>query len=212
MSPPGYFSRMRLLAMTAEDAEDFSRALLEIWPDIRFIDHDTGSETVILEEGGYALRPKKHLGYCASLAEPGISMFHVWREPEDWTPLWLGPNKYNVYELPNKPRFNFVYARSLIPRDRPHELQSGRIWAIYLKGDKEHLRFLNKVIRLTAKLTTNVVDVLDRKTGEVTHHSQRTMLWVGHHALEWCGADPARRINEYIRPATEPPAPSASHR
>jgi hypothetical protein len=205
MSPPGYFSRERLLAMTAEDAEDFSRALLDIWPDIRFTPYSVGSETVEHKDGYLIRRPKKNLRYFSSLAEPGITNFHVWREPEDWTPLWLGPIN-DGYRLANDPRFSFVYAPSGTPQDRPNALRSGRIWAIYLKGDKEHLRFLNKVIRLTAKLTTNVVDILDRETGEVIRHSHCDMLWVGHHALDWCRADPARRIDEYIRPATEPPA------
>jgi hypothetical protein len=205
MSPPGYFSRERLLAMTAEDAEDFSRALLDIWPDIRFTGIRVGSETVEHEDGYFVRRPKKNLRYYTSLAADEPYHFRVWREPEDWTPLWLGPIN-GSYRLLNKPRFNFVFAPSGFPQGQPNELRSARLWAIYLKGDKEHLRFLNKVIRLTAKLTTNVVDILDRETGEVIRHSHRDMLWVGHHALEWCRADPARRIDEHIRPATEPPA------
>lgn len=204
MPPPdGYATKRREVAMISQDAEAFSIALLEIWPDIKFLNNKTGQE--IIERDGKIVgrRPKKNLRYYSSLAEPEVFSFHVWREPEDWDPLWLGPNKYNVYELPNKPRFRFTYEASVIRPNRRTQLDSGRIWGLYHKEDKEHLSFLNKVWRLTAKLTTNVLDVHDRETGEVLQHSYRSMHWVGHHTAEWCRADPDRRIDESWRPGTE---------
>jgi len=46
--------------------------------------------------------------------------------------------------------------------------------------------------------------VLDRETGEIRYPSERIMCRVGYHTLDWCGADPDRRINENIRPVAEP--------
>jgi hypothetical protein len=204
MPRPGYGSKRRELAMLSKDAEAFSRALLEIWPDIKFSNLDAGEE--VIERDGKIVdrRPKRNLRYYASLAEPGVSLFRVWREPEDWTLLWLGPNKYNVYELPNIPRFNFHYDASKIYSYRPHQLHSGRIWGYHLKDDKEHLRFLNKVWRLIPKLTDNVVENWDRDTGELRFPAHRLELWIGHHTAAWCRARPDRRIDESWRPGVEP--------
>ena len=191
------------MAMLSEDAEAFSQALLDIWPDIRFTDYDVGYETILHEDGYLYDRPKKILRYYSSLAAEDPFHFHVWREPEDWTPDWIGPIN-DHYRLANPPRLSFVYNRSKCWAPRTWNIRSGRIWAYYLKSDKEHLSFLNKVIRLTGKLTSNFVELWNRKTGELVDPGYRSELWVGHHTADWCRADPERRIDGSWRPGDEP--------
>ncbi len=55
----GEASRSRELAMLSVDAEAFSQALLDIWPDIRFTNFDRGYETIEHEDGYLFDRPKK---------------------------------------------------------------------------------------------------------------------------------------------------------
>jgi len=192
--------KRREVAMLSQDAEVFLQALLEIWPGIKFLNDRTGQE--IIERDGKIVgrRPKKNLEYYASLAEPDVFLFHVWRKPEDWDPLWLGPNKFNVYVLPNKPQFRFTYQASTIVLYRRTHMHSDRIWGMYYKEDKEHLQFLNKVWRLIPKLTSNIVELSDRDTGEIIDPGYRSERWIGHHTADWCRADPDRRINESWRP------------
>ena len=192
-------SKMRLLAMAPDDAKAFSECLREAFPNIRLTNYQYGS--VEIRKGGRLYRvPKKNLQYFDSLAEGESGRFVVWLQPEGWKPLWTGPNENDVFVISNEPTNQFVYESSHLNIPYPDNLRCGRIWAYYKKVDKEHLRFLNRVWRISAKLTTNVVDVLDMKTLQVRYPSQKTMLWVGYHALDWCRAYPARTIDENVRP------------
>ena len=115
-----------------------------------------------------------------------------------------GPEQGRCLCIVNRPRLQFTFERSgRFPPDYL-DLFVGRIWAYYLKDDKEHLRFLNQVWRIVAKLTTNVLDVLDPKSGEVLRPAARTMIWAGPDAIDWCRADPRRRIDGNLRPVNNP--------
>ncbi len=191
------------MAMLSEDAEAFSQALLDIWPDIRFTKFDSGYETIEHEDGYLFDRPKKNLKYFSSLVLDGPFHIHVWREPEDWTPDWIGPIN-DHYRLANPPRHKFVYEPSKCWPPKTWNIRSGRIWADYLKSDKEHLRFLNKVIRLTGKLTSKIVETWDRDTGELRRSAHHSDLWIGRHTADWCHADPERQIDGSWQPGVEP--------
>ncbi len=193
-------SKSRLLAMLSEDAEEFSHRLLEIWPDIRYANFGKfGYKTVDDGEGHLIDRPKKNLRYYSSLAAEEPFLFQVWREPEGWTPEWTGPIKDHL-RITNIPRINFVYESSKLVPSLCSHMRSGRICAYYLKTDKEHLSFLNRVWRLIPKLTSNVVELWDRDTGKLVKPGYRSELWIGHHTADWCSADPGRRINDSWRP------------
>ena len=193
-------SKMRIMAMAPVDADDFSVALKEAYPSIRFTDYDYGYVD-IRKSGRIRSIPMKILHYCNSLTDPETWRFRVWLEPEEWTPHWTGPNENDVFVIPNKPTFQFIYDSSSLDVPRPDNLRPGRIWAYYKNEDKEHLRFLNRVWRIAARLTTNILDVVDEQTGDIRYPSGHTMVWAGYHALDWCRADPARRIDNTLRPA-----------
>ena len=197
-------SKMRLLAFTEADAETLTRILREEFPCVHFVKFHYSDED-IGRVGPHRSQPERFIvPYYETLADPDERYFLVWLEPSGWKPKWEGPNSEGVYVIANRPRLQFTFERSgRVPPDYLN-LLGGRIWAYYLKDDKEHLRFLNKVWRIVAKLSTNVLDILDRKTGEVMRPAQRTIVWTGPDANDWCRADPRRRIDGNLRPVNDP--------
>lgn len=189
--------------MNERDAEAFSRSLKEAFPALRFIPHAYWD----IPTGKYSTRRRRAhevnlIHYC-HLGVPEQRRFTGWIEPEGWHPNWSGPNEFRAYIIANAPRFRFGFDRSFIPEVRPSYCSIGSIFASYPKGDKANLAFLNKVIRLSAKFTTNIVNLIDPQTRQVTYRNQRTTIWVGHDLLRWLSEDPARTLSENIRPADD---------
>ena len=85
-------------------------------------------------------------------------------------------------------------------RESPVDVRGGRISAIYDNSDEEVERFLEAVWHITAKLSTNVIDAVNMKTGKI-YPGMRTTAWYGYHALDWCRQDPHRVLDGYLRPA-----------
>lgn len=191
--------KSRLIAMNEADAEAFGTLLREAFPDIHFLRHDYWKR---FEDGRtiFLRPPDLAIPYYSSLASPDEDFFLVWREPPDWQPDWQGPNKDGIYVIANEPRLQFVFdsGRTVPPkRDR---VNAGRIWARYEPGDKEHVRFLNRVWRLNQKLTTNILKIIDPQTGAVINPRCRDAIWAGFNALQWCREDPSRVIDGNRRP------------
>ncbi len=199
MSPtPKMCSKGRLLCFNEADAHDFGEALRERFPRIRF---RMFGYTDLQCRPAAGEQPRLDIPLYESLGDSSEWRFLVWIEPEGWEPEWEGPNKNNLMVITNKPVLQFVYDSSRrIPPPDGNNLRPGQIWAYYRADDKECARFLNAVWRISARLSTNVLDVLDRKTGKVNYKATRTMIWAGYHALDWCRADPAHFIDENIRP------------
>lgn len=192
--------KSRLIAMNEADAEAFSVSLREAFPDIRFLRHDywkrfEDGRTIFLRPPGLVVP------YYSSLASPDDDFFLVWREPAGWRPDWQGPNKDGIYAIANEPRLQFVFDRCWLPQHLDsRSIPNGRIWARYEPGDKEHIRFLNQVWRLSQKLTTNILKIIDPQTGAVINPRCRDAIWAGFNALQWCREDPSRVIDENRRP------------
>lgn len=195
-------SKHRLLAMDEVDAADFSDLLRGQFRDIRFVEYE---HWLIRRSPGppyYVNRepPNLQVPYRPSLADPAEWRFRVWREPEGWKPVWSGPNKDGLYFITNEPRVHFVFERGCIYAPTPAVLHCGRIWAYYGVDDREHLQFLNRVWRLSAKLSSNIVQFVDRDTKVPIEAPGRGPVWIGRHAAQWCLEDPRRTIDERVRP------------
>lgn len=192
-------SKHRLLAMDAVDADDFSDLLRADFPDIRFVDYEywllPGPPAYVNREP-----PNLQVPYRPSLADPAEWRFRVWREPEGWQAVWSGPNKDGLYFITNKPTVQFVFERGCIYEGTPTVLHCGRIWAYYDADDREHLQFLNKVWRLSAKLSSNIIQFVDRDTKLPVESPGRGPVWIGRHAAQWCLEDSRRTIDERVRP------------
>lgn len=211
---PGFRFKTRCTAMNAADAEDFSRALLEAYPNVRFVRHPY-SEYYVFKgrraDGCWQTErvenqpPNLHVPYVDSMGVPDGGRFMVWLEPEGWEPIWFGPGKLGIYFIINEPKLWFVFGRS---REYPHPpdltvLDDSRIESRYHRANKEHQAFLNKVWRIVAKLTSQALVLHDKDTLEVKGLSERSMLWAGHHAIRWCREDPKRFITDRYKPPEE---------
>lgn len=201
--------KARVTCFHPKDADAFSDALRERWPGITFQRH---AYWELQEKGHSAYKENwKDIDEYPSLGATDEGMIRVFVKPDGWEPVWTdGPNESGLHFIENLPEMDFIYQSSIFigkngmrawGDDPKFSISSGRLSIIYNKDNKEHERFLNAVWRIVAKLSTNIVDILDMETGEVRHHAQRTTTWCGYHALDWCREDPRRRLDENLRPA-----------
>ncbi|MEX2615191.1 MAG: hypothetical protein WD767_03755 [Alphaproteobacteria bacterium] len=138
--------------------------------------------------------------YYDSLADGFI--VRGWIEPDRWKPVWRGPNREGVYTITNPPRLGFRYVSGGFPHSGPKtSFRGGSLDGGYRRGDKEHLRFLNAVIRLSAKFTSNTHDFHVSREDR-WNRDEWSMLWIGHDLLRWASEDDSRRIDGNARPAT----------
>lgn len=212
--PTGNRFKTRYTCINVADAHDFSLALKEAFPNIRFIRANYWEYYVVLGQGkdGYWNSkkivnepPNLHVPYVDTMGVGDGDRFTAWLEPEGWEPLWFGPNQSGIHFIANEPRhwFNIGVSRDIpnwgFPETRT--LVEKRIESSYYYEDKEHLAFINKTWRILEKLTSNVYVYHDRKTlklkGIVT---KGHILWSGHHARQWCLEKPDRYIGGNLRP------------
>lgn len=91
--------------LTREDCIDFSRLLLETWPNIRFVPYEhwdqrdrVSADRVVESKDGYKLY------YYDCLWSPPMTQFRVWLEPEGWKPKWrLRQLPHSPFDPPDKP-------------------------------------------------------------------------------------------------------------
>ena len=192
--------RSRLIAFSERDERAFSRALVEKFPGLRFLEYDYWN--IEPDEGRIRKRGPDELeiAYCNSLADGFI--MRGWVEPDGWKPVWRGPNRRCIYTIVNEPRLLFRYVSGGTPIPGPKtRFRGGSLDGGYRRGDKEQLRFLNAVIRLSGKFASNTHDF------HVSHEDrwnrdQWSMLWIGHDLLRWASEDESRWIDGNVRPAT----------
>jgi hypothetical protein len=219
-NPTGNRFKTRYTCINAADAHDFSLALKEAFPNIRFVRAPYWEYFIVLgqREDGYWSHervvnepPNLHVPYVDTMGVEDGSRFTAWLEPEGWEPLWFGPNESGIHFIANEPRHWFMIGISHdIPFSRlpgPTTVRDERIESSYYFEDKEHLAFLNKVWRILEKLTSNVYVYYDGKTfepkGVVT---KGHTLWSGHHLRRWCLERPDRFIDFDLRPPESEPA------
>ena len=193
----------RHLCLTEADVREFEGLLREKFPDIRFVKwhhwHKRVDGKTVAQEPPNLLVP-----YVDSLADPEERCLEAWREPAGWEPEWwpedIGSDgRLSRWLIINRPRLRFCFYRGILqPPDFTNLTQSG-ISALYEHGDKEHLSFVRKVIRLSQKITDNILD----------HHPHadrpplraiKTFTWAGRDAMRWCRESPDRRLDGTHRP------------
>lgn len=202
-------STERDLRLLPADEEEFSRLLREAFPEIRFLRYEYWRRRIDGGQDQKLAPPNLKLHYYDSLAVPGEMMLRAWREPEKWKPVWTDePNRNGVYGIVNEPRHQFVYQSCCGVRTSEHggwlyrnpTIREGRFFAYWNKEDKEAQSFVNKVWRITGKLTSNRLILVDEDTKKPISGPHRPYIWVGHHARRWCLADPMRTIQFRWRP------------
>ena len=214
--------------MLPADSEDFSTALREAFPSIKFIRFPclyTLRKTLGREE---LLPEDLSLFYCDSLAQrfeidtPESRMWDskiiAWLEPEGWEPFWIGPTcPRGDYAIANEPRPYFGYLGSRIHmRGGSEFLSEGFITSTFPKNDKKFRSFLNKVWRILGKLTTNVLTCIDIKRDLPYGPAERQFMGCcGLHALAWMREAPNRYVLGNRRPPedgeTGPYAPKPTY-
>lgn len=136
------------VATTAKDAQDFTDALRDAYPNIRFLPEDytrKWSETwrwaPVLNEmrdhGYWSFYPPlmrdpsgDTLIYYDSLADPRQLHYTAWVEPPGWRPEWAKDEERGSYHLVNKPKLWFEFRRGWFnyvgapgrPPDLPREM------------------------------------------------------------------------------------------
>lgn len=198
-------SKSRQLVMDREDADAFSRVLLEAYPRIRFVPFEYWRRWIGGEGHPWEDLKPPHLDlqYFDSLGDPSEWRFRAWVEPKGWQPDWQGPNENGIWVIKNQPHLQFVFERGMTIPPEHTNLQAGRVWAYFGKDDREYRAFLNRLWRILAKMTTNSLLLVDRETKELRGPTVRCTTWAGPHAIAWCREDPMRTLDSDLRPVEE---------
>jgi len=193
----------RHLCLTEADVREFEGLLREKFPDIRFVRHDYWKKRV---DGKIVPQapPDLIVPYLDSLADPEEDHFEAWREPEGWEPEWwperIGSDgSLTEWLIINRPQLRFTFEQSRLYPPRYTDLTRSEISALYEHGDKEQLSFVRKVIRLSEKITDQVLD--HYPPGEKPPlRAIKSGTWAGWDAMRWCREAPERRLAGTLRP------------
>jgi len=217
--PAGERFKTRYTCINHADAGDFSRALRQAFPNIRFLRAPYWEYSIFLgqrKDGCWRTKriknepPNLHLPYVDTMGVEDGGDFLAWLEPEGWEPLWFGPNQNGIHFIANQPKIWFKIGVSHEYPNWGHPgttaLSEERIESRYYYADKEHLAFLNKVWRILEKLTSNTYIYHDRKTLAPKGPTHQYGTWSGHHARRWCLEKPNRYLRCNLRPMEAQPA------
>ena len=197
------------MLMLPEDRIAFSRALVEIFPQMRFVHHPgkpNGRDLDYVWAGLRKIRYIEHLGGEQSRG------FGGWIEPDGWQPRWLPPSHddfFRMFTMLGGPKLHFDFHPST---DDPEKL--GRhttrcfLTTRIMVGDAEYLAFANGIARAVRSVTSNWWQTVGRieDAGKVEPGPpRRRTTHIGHHARALFEADPARRYAYRERPV-DPPA------
>jgi len=209
--------KTRYTVLTPTDADRFSRMLKRAFPSIRF--HRKNYYRCFLQELNPDLTLKDlqtihadpsnlHIPYVESMGTSDGDNFTAWIEPDDWEPFWLGPNLRGIHWVVNKPELQFHLrtsdAHEADSRANEGALELGvrRIEASYYPDQPDKKRFLDKVWRILAKMTTNKLLRVDRETRDpVEYQGGSEYCWAGPDAIRWALEHPLRTFGDDIRPA-----------
>lgn len=137
-----------------------------------------------------------------------------------------GPEGWNAEEFCAQPR----HLRGSLPETyfrfcgsgepRVHTQDSGRVienlhlsymQASHLRSDREKARFLARVWRLSEKIATNRIKLVDKETGGTTYPSAKDGQWYGFDALAWCQQALNRVLDGHCRPTDDWVMPDSPH-
>lgn len=199
-----WLHRSRLVAMNDRDLDDFTELLLRKFPGVKFLPRSYWEQ---LPETGPRKRkepPNLSIDYFDTLSDPRTKLKRIWIEPPGWEPFWLGPNENGIYFIANAPHLQVSIDCGGVARlGTPRNFRHGEIVGTYARGDRQHKAFIDAVIRLSEKLTTNVAKIVDRNTHKTLFEATRTMIWLGRDVIRWMREDPRRTVWESLRPVDE---------
>jgi hypothetical protein len=181
--------------MTPVDDAAFSRGLVEAFPGLLFFKYPQS------RRGGVRM--------FDSFAVPGEFLVTAALPPEGWTFDANCPDAadWNWYTARAK-SIRYVrsewdwtgYGEGKWAFDPP-TLTVGSISAAYFADDPAGKRFVDKVLRLLKKITTNRVRIQRPKLG-ISSQDGAGAYWAGFDALRWCSEQPTRMLAGLYRPAS----------
>lgn len=194
--------RRRLVALVKEDEAALMDALQGRFAGLRALPYDYWNIALPGKKRQRKRKPSElQLEYLENTADWDRAVqLRFWLEPAGWTPEWAGPNRNGIYYVSNAPHMQFRYVRQVPCYERNRNVREGNIDGFYEDGDREKLSFLNAVMRIVGKLSSNIVDVYDNETRALRWPALRTILWVGDHAADWCRGHTDRWIDGNLRP------------
>jgi len=188
----------------AFDDAMFSLALRDRYPHVRFASGVNAYPTEALLEG-------------PTIAECDSSVARIHFPPPDWSAEFeaVGADGRG-FVLRNPPMPLFLFARSkwfwgyAAARDAKWAfslptLEHGHITCAYEADSAAQKALVRAVWRLLERATTNRLAGVQPKS-EGPHPMadlKGDMRWAGHHALEWCAAEPDRMLDGCRRPADD---------
>ena len=178
--PPQPVVKGRRWVMSERDIAAFVRILCERFPMIVFLKGKSAGERqtkwdlvpdpVGVHEKVYAVVPDGDWDaaeYCAQPRQPWGS----------------SPEKSFSFWIPNGPFIHRLDSGRVI-----ESLGQGTLGGGHAKSDRDTARFLAQVWRITAKVSTNKVEIkeIDETTGRTVGSRRIPLLWYGFDALHWC--------------------------
>ena len=193
-----------------EDRIALSKALVEIFPKMRFVQHPgnpSGSDLEYVLAGLRKIRYIEHLGVEKSRGLGG------WIEPDGWQPHWLPPSHDEQFlmfplSMMNGPRLYFDFFPYT---DDPDKL-AGPNARCFLStritvGNAEDLAFANGIARAVRSVTSNWwqwVGTVEQVGSVEPGPPKRQNTHLGHHARAVFDADPSKRCWGEYRPVDPP--------
>ena len=208
--PPVRRTKTIYMLTLREDRAAFSKALVKIFPKMRFWQHPGNPKGRDLEYVYAGLRRVRYIEHLGVEQGQGLG---GWIEPEAWQPHWLPPSHDNTFlmfpfAIMNRPRLYFDFH----PHTDDPDILGRHSTRCFLNvsvtvGNAEDLAFANGIARAVRAVTSNWWQTVGRieDAGKVEPGpTRRSNTYIGHHARALFEANPTRKYANYERPVDPP--------
>ena len=208
--PPIRRTKKTYVITLPEDRVALSKALVKIFPRMRFWQHPGNLGGSDVEYALAGLRRIRYLDYLSFIRPGG---FGGWIEPEGWQPRWLPPSHDEQFlmfplSIMNHPTLYFDFFPYT---DDPDKLggpnSRGFLSTRITVGDAEDLAFANGIARAVRSVTSNWwqwVGTVEQAGSVEPGPPKRQNTHLGHHARAVFDANPSKRFWGEYRPADPP--------
>jgi len=230
MASPNLFRALDFIALTKSDEGALSKHLLEVWPELRFVQKDY----MYTPDGSrYRRKDELDIPYADSLADIERDWTLAWWQPEDWVPRWeirrpiahdpgddvSWPEYYVIANHP-MPEINYLTGYPYMTSPHPTFLEgaanptakklkiesfrAGRLYVRYERSNPGQKRLADKVVRIAKKLCSNAVVPMDPVRRLYLHPPRKgEQIWVGPDGMRWMREKSDRYVDGNYRPADE---------